>query len=150
MTKIVYLKGDVTQAPQEMIAHGCNALGVMGSGVAYAIRKNFPEAYSEYVAAHKDLPLQVGEVIYVESNNRIIANMITQQNVATYPGEVVVSYEGIRAALEDLNDKAVTLGIKEVAMPKIGAGLGGGDWSIIEQIIEETSEDYTPYVYEFP
>ena len=89
-------------------------------------------------------------MIYVESNNRIIANMITQQNVATYPGEVVVSYEGIRAALEDLNDKAVTLGIKEVAMPKIGAGLGGGDWSIIEQIIEETSEDYTPYVYEFP
>ncbi len=45
-------------------------------------------------------------------------------------------------------DIAVIGPITRVAMPKIGAGLGGGDWSQIAEIIELNSIHFTPIVYE--
>jgi O-acetyl-ADP-ribose deacetylase (regulator of RNase III) len=38
-------------------------------------------------------------------------------------------------------------GIDEIAMPQIGAGLGGGDWNVIAAIIESELKNVKPYVY---
>ena len=45
-----------------------------------------------------------------------------------------------------LNNQAKEFGFT-VAIPKIGAGLGGGDWKKIEKIIEEEFKDVVPNVY---
>jgi O-acetyl-ADP-ribose deacetylase (regulator of RNase III) len=37
--------------------------------------------------------------------------------------------------------------ISEIAMPRIGAGLGGGNWNVIEAIIESELTHVKPYVY---
>ena len=50
---ILYKQGDLTQAEEYIIAHGCNAQGKMGSGVAKAIRREFPQAYSYYRSAYE-------------------------------------------------------------------------------------------------
>ncbi len=45
--KINYVNGDLFATDIKTIVHGCNAQGVMGSGVAKSIRENFPKAYDE-------------------------------------------------------------------------------------------------------
>ena len=51
--KIEYRKGDLFQTEIKTIVHGCNAQGVMGSGVAKIIRDKYPKAYDRYVAEYK-------------------------------------------------------------------------------------------------
>ena len=81
--KISYLFGDLIRAPEPIIAHGCNCMGVMGAGVALQIKKHFPEAYKSYRQIHEHTGLHLNNVIYVKSNNKIIANCLTQQNVGS-------------------------------------------------------------------
>jgi len=136
-----YVVGDLTQAPESIIAHGCNAQGVMGSGVAKAIRERFPFAYEEYRRAYEGkstqvvVPLQVGMVIWAMGHkNCLIANCITQEFYGS-DGTQYCSYEGIRSCFKNIHAQLYYSKRKSLAIPKIGAGLGGGDWAIIENII---------------
>jgi O-acetyl-ADP-ribose deacetylase (regulator of RNase III) len=144
--KIIYKKGDVTEASEDAIVHGCNAQGVMGSGVAAAIRTKFPEAYQTYRNKHEKFGLMVGELVPGFSNGKTIVNAITQQDFGTHRRQV--DYEGIYKALETLNLGCIRAEITAVAFPRIGAGLGGGNWRVIEAMIEETSTNYQPVVYD--
>lgn len=45
--------------------------------------------------------------------------------------------------------KAKVQGFKTIAMPKIGSGLGGGDWNTIAQIINTEIQDLKVKVYEW-
>jgi O-acetyl-ADP-ribose deacetylase (regulator of RNase III) len=42
------IKQDVTKLDHGVIAHGCNCQGVMGSGVARALRDRWPEIFEPY------------------------------------------------------------------------------------------------------
>ena len=148
--KILYKEGDVCEAVEDIIAHGCNAQGKMGSGVAKAIRAKFPEAYDAYIEEDE---LELGTVIAAFSNDKIIANCITQEFYGN-DGRLYVDYDAIRQCMRELH--AILMEPKgfgepnlTVAMPMIGAGLAGGDWAIIEKIIEEEFTDVEPVVYVF-
>lgn len=144
--RILYKKGDLFECEESIIAHGCNAKGVMGSGVAKIVREKFPNAYELYVREHKLYGLQLGEVYGFDGGGdgeyKHILNCITQQS---YGHGVQVSYSAIASCMLRINYKHKGASI---AMPKIGAGLGGGDWNRISQIIEECSTDFQPVVYE--
>ena len=145
--KIKYVKGDVTAAEETIIAHGCNAQGVMGSGVAAIIRKKYPQVFPTYKAAHNSFGLHLGTVLFVESEGKVIANAITQQLYGTDKRHA--DYEAIANAMAKLNAGAVKRSKDAVAMPLIGAGLAGGDWNVISAIIESEFKDVTPVVYVF-
>lgn len=144
--KIIYKTGDVTDADEKAILHGCNAQGVMGSGVALAIRKKFPKAYSDYVFEHRTDGLKMGAVYHTLTQGVFIFNAITQCRYGVERRHV--DYEALYTALEYTNGLAYALTLKAVAMPRIGAGLGGGNWAIISTMIEETSSNYQPIVYD--
>ena len=77
-------------------------------------------------------------------NGRIIANCATQDKYLPR-GECHADYDAIRKAMYTLkNDVYPDLSI---AIPKIGAGLAGGDWNIIEGILNEVFTDYDITVY---
>ena len=40
---------NITEVTQGVIVHGCNAQGVMGSGVAKQLRAKYPEIYVDYL-----------------------------------------------------------------------------------------------------
>ncbi|ESQ88967.1 hypothetical protein ABAC460_14395 [Asticcacaulis sp. AC460] len=46
--KIIYKTGDLLEAPERVICHGCNAQGVMGSGIAVPIRNRYPMVFKAY------------------------------------------------------------------------------------------------------
>lgn len=136
---IEYIKGDLFTTDCKYIAHGVNCQGVMGSGVAKIVREKYPEcfkAYHECVKSHyqtSDSGVLLGRIVEWTDGNIHILNCFTQDYYGQN-GERFVSYDGVERCF-----RIITLNnIHELAMPKIGAGLGGGDWGVIEAIINAT------------
>ena len=143
MTEIRYVKDDIFNFPGRFIAHGCNARGVMGSGVAKLIREKYPYAYKEYRSSFETKGLSLGEVQIVKCRDRTIINMILQENYGR-DHKRYVSYDAVANAMVTIEE--VLYG-EEIAMPMIGSGLGGGKWSVIESIIKSELKTVQPYVY---
>lgn len=146
--EIIYKKGNIILAPEPFLVHGCNAKGVMGSGVAKAIKEAFPKAYEDYRDAYISGDMKLGMVIPSEWHGKAVFNCITQERYGR-DGNQYVDYQAIDKCFRTVN-KLVRLNKKlekVVAMPLIGAGLGGGDWDRIAEIIEKRSINYQPVVY---
>lgn len=142
--QIEYVHGDLLATDIKHIIHGCNSRGVMGSGVAKAIREKYPSAYRDYNDTYNSYGLDLGDIIVsTQDAGRVIHNAITQKDYGRDPSRVYVSYWAIAEVFNKINQ----WGIKEIAMPKIGAGLANGDWNVISAIIENTLIKTKPVVY---
>lgn len=144
--KIEYRKGNLFETDILHIAHGCNAQGVMGSGVARIVRDDYFEAYKFYAEQYDEHGLKLGDVQFVPANGKVIVNAVTQ-NLYGKDGKRFVNYEAVAECMRTINNILVQSGETHVAMPQIGAGLGGGDWRVIEAIIESELTDIQPVVY---
>jgi O-acetyl-ADP-ribose deacetylase (regulator of RNase III) len=148
---IKYRKGNLLDLTAGVIVHGCNMQGVMGSGVAKAIKDKYPKCYTAYVEGlNYDCKL-LGDVIwYVDVEKEItIANALTQEFYGRNPQTVYVSYDAISSCFKEV--VKCNKGFNDpIYFPKIGAGLGGGDWSIIEQLINDTDpkDEFEKICYE--
>lgn len=144
------VKGDVFKSKCDIIAHGCNCKGAFGSGVAGQMARIHPLAQRAYFEKHKTEGWRLGDAQFVESKGQIIANLGTQKNYgnAAKTGQVYCDYEGIREAMTKVYEYAKANN-KTVAIPKIGAGLAGGDWSTIKKIIKAIFHDYDIYYFEY-
>ena len=156
--KIEYRTGDLLEAPEPAIVHGCNAQGVMGSGVAKAIRAKYPAAYEAYAQRHKASGLPLGDTIWVDCERHVVINAITQDRYGR-DGKRYADYDAIERAFRNIDKvarltqnyegdrKAPPKVIDAVGMPLIGAGLAGGSWAKISAIIEDCAEHFQPVVY---
>ena len=143
--KIEYIKGDLMTTDTRHIIHGCNAQGVMGSGVAKLIRDKYPSAYADYNDVYNNKGLELGEIVVsVQNDGKVIHNAITQKNFGRDASVVYVSYWAIAEVFRKID----SFGVKEIAMPMIGAGLANGDWNVISAIIENTLQKTKPVVYQ--
>lgn len=138
--------GDILSVNSGIIVHGCNAQGVMGSGIAKAIRDKYPEVYEEYrllfqnASNNKKALLGTAQIVQIRSNeNLLIANGITQEYYGR-DGLKYVSYKAIQEVFAKVAILAVSQRL-DVHYPLIGAGLGGGDWAIISEIIDNVFQD---------
>ncbi|MGC8519984.1 MAG: macro domain-containing protein [Steroidobacteraceae bacterium] len=134
--------GNLLDVTTGIIVHGCNARGVMGAGVAAAIKARYPGAYAAYRRAHEECGLAVGQVIaYPVPNGKrslqlVIAHAIIQENYGTDRRQV--DYAGLERAFVQVAHIARTFGFRDVHFPLIGCGLAGGDWRTVEPIIKRT------------
>ena len=142
--KIEYIEGNLFEAPEKYLLHGCNAQGVMGSGVAKIVRNLYPKAYYEYKQFIDSGSAYVGSINKVDCGKKIILNAISQEFYGR-DGKRYVSYDAIDNIFSELNN-IVEEGTR-VAMPKIGSSLGAGSWDIISVIIEHNAKTYQPVVY---
>lgn len=129
--------GDLLDAERGIIVHGCNAQGVMGSGVALAVRQRWPEAFAAYRQAYETSGLVPGRIVWYRVSRHpplAIANAITQDRYGRDPNVRYVDYEAVRACFRQIGEVARRHGLP-VHYPKIGAGLGNGDWATLERLI---------------
>lgn len=148
-----YVIGNLLESKTPVILHGCNAQGVMGSGVAKAIRDRYPWAYDEYRAIYErqSNSLTLGQVIPASDGELVVLNAITQFNYGRSPNTRYVSYDAVDDAMRNTKDLLrqfrAEFPVPFIAMPKIGAGLGNGDWGVIERIIDlHLGDDAIVYV----
>lgn len=135
-----------------MIVHGCNAQGVMGSGVAREVKARYPEAFDIYRAhceqygiGSKELPGTIPTWVNTKGmidakQNLLIVNAITQHRYGT-DNYRYVSYRAVQECFDAIYVLAKELGVEQVHFPAIGSGLGGGDWAIISTIIKDSLQD---------
>lgn len=153
---ITYIKGDLFAEKHPLIAHGCNCQGVMGSGVAKIVKEKFPQAYNSYrdfyeVYADNSLKNQLlGKVQFSHCGETIIANCFTQESYGKGIGIKFVSYDAVDKCMINIENfiEKSEKEISYVAMPKIGVGLGGGAWCVIEAIIISRLNNFDVKVYE--
>jgi O-acetyl-ADP-ribose deacetylase (regulator of RNase III) len=139
---VIELKGDLLETDVKVICHGVNCQNEMKSGVAKALFTKWPEVKEGY---HKfmngfteffDSENFLGLVNSVElENDRIILNCFTQYDYGN-DGHRYVDYEAIYKCFKNIGGC-----FDEVAIPKIGCGLGGGNWEIVKRIIEDAVGD---------
>jgi O-acetyl-ADP-ribose deacetylase (regulator of RNase III) len=134
------VNGDLLKLAKEghfdVITHGCNCECTMGSGIAKQIKEQFPEAYKVDCKTIKGDFNKLGNFTFVDVNGingnsfRII-NSYTQYRYGV--DKIQIDYEALTLCMRKINHFYNNI---RIGLPLIGAGLAGGDWNIIKNIIE--------------
>jgi O-acetyl-ADP-ribose deacetylase (regulator of RNase III) len=135
----------------DVITHGCNCFNVMGSGLAPKMAKEFRcnefKMEQEKAGDYNKLGQIDYEKLYWEDNKRWTKYPDEDGQWAKHHTYVVNSYSqyNYNAKTNPLDYEALTLCLrkinhifrgKHIGLPKIGAGLAGGDWERIRTIIK--------------
>lgn len=154
MSKIKYVVGDVREQPFDsalrLIPHVCNNEGKMGKGVAKALYSKWPSVKKQYLSTFNDMEgvVELGETIPVRvSADTIVFNMIAQRGIASkqdkngrhvcIDGRPPIRYAALMRSMESIKNSKNIYEDVEIHCPLFGCGLAGGDWSVIESMIEE-------------
>ncbi len=134
---VTYKDQDILLITHGLIVHGCNNLGFFNKGIAKSIREKYPLVYLDYINNYKESKL--GDIIITKlTNDLIVCSAITQARIGNNPNKRYVSYDAIYEAFNKVNNLCIKENINTVYFPKIGSGLGNGNWNIIEKIIDIT------------
>lgn len=159
MIKIVY--GDLLSSDCDIIVQQVNCKKVMGSGIAKQIREKWPIVYYTYcdlIEYYQDLGLVddssdlLGQMQLIKTEDKYVANFFSQDNYLPR-GVCHTHYEAFRLCCKKLKshlDDYAILKNTIIGFPyKIGCGLAGGDWSIVEKIIEEEFEHFNVEIWKY-
>jgi O-acetyl-ADP-ribose deacetylase (regulator of RNase III) len=137
---MIIVEDDILKQTSGLIIHGCNAQGVMGSGLALQIKNKYPEVYTAY----KNIPVgeqSMGAFQAVRvTDNLHIGNCITQLHF----GRDGKKYASVIAIKRALNSALFWCDLFEQPLhaPEIGCGLGGLTWDEVGDIFENTNKLY--------
>ena len=125
--------GDIFNIPGvTSYAHGCNCAGAMGKGIALQFKTKFPEMYVEYKRLCDNGEFNPGDVYAYNYGSGYVFNLGTQ---ATWRTKAKLEF--IENAIERMMEIAECAGVEKIALPAIGAGLGGLLWGDVKQILEK-------------
>lgn len=121
--------GNLLTADVDALVNTVNTEGVMGKGIALQFKKAFPENFSSYERACKAGEVVVGRVHVVRrlASPRFIINFPTKKHWRQ-PSKL----EFVRDGLVDLVATVRAHGIQSIAIPPLGCGNGGLDWSDVK------------------
>jgi O-acetyl-ADP-ribose deacetylase (regulator of RNase III) len=139
MANIELKTGDIFKADADAIVNTVNCVGIMGRGIALQFKNAYPANFKAYKAACDAEQVQPGRMFVFETGKftpRFIINFPTKRH---WKGKSRI--EDIDAGLIALTDEIRSRGIKSVAIPPLGAGLGGLDWDEVLPRIKSALQD---------
>lgn len=148
---IHYIEGDATEPHWRpmVIAHICNNRGGWGKGFVKAISKRWKAPEQEYRLAAKAGELQLGAIqIVLVEDNLWVANLVAQDGYASARRPCALDYAALQRCLRELARWCRECDVLSIAMPRIGTGLAGGDWDVIEPIIDNELDYLRVCVYD--
>ena len=130
-----YTQGNLLEAPVEALVNTVNEVGVMGKGIALMFRDAFPENTKAYEAACREGAVRVGQMFVTRTGDVVgpkwIINFPTKKHWRQ-PSKM----EWVRLGLKDLVYVVRTEQIRSLALPPLGCGNGGLEWSQVRREIE--------------
>lgn len=146
---IEFAAGNLLDADVDALVNTVNTEGVMGKGVALQFRRAFPANYEAYRAACARGEVRIGRMFVYDTGRlhrpRWIINFPTKRHWRSKS-----RIEDIDAGLADLRDVLMDLEVKSVALPALGAGLGGLRWDEVQPRIEAALGDFPISVVVYP
>lgn len=157
-----YKIGDLIEAVKNgevnVFAHGCNCYCTMGSGIAPLIKEAFPKMYAADLKTEKGDKSKLGTftMAFLKNGSTAGFNLYSQYGYnRRKQGLRDLDYNALydsmvemKKALEVFTDGSVDK--YKIGFPKIGAGLAGGDWNVIEAMIKSVFHDCDVTVYVLP
>lgn len=132
---IEYLTGNIFDADVEAVVNTVNCVGVMGKGIALQCKELYPDNFKCYAKACKESKVVQGKMFVYETQllagPRYIINFPTKRHWRN-PSLL----EDIESGLDDLVEVIERYKISSIAIPPLGAGLGGLAWRVVKRLIE--------------
>ena len=132
---IHFKTGDILAEDAEALVNTVNCVGIMGRGIALQFKKAFPENFRIYAKACERGEVRPGRMFVFETleltNPHYIINFPTKRH---WRGSSRI--EDIQAGLKDLVTIIREHQIRSIAVPPLGSGLGGLEWSDVRRHIE--------------
>lgn len=141
--------GSIFDINVEALVNPVNTKGKMGKGLALEFRRRFPYAYKNYKLGYKQGRVVVGKVSVTTMHSFIMPKFIIHFPTKDHWKDPSRK-EWIDDGMESLVASCRDLGIKSVAIPALGCGLGGLEWGDVNQIISQHLDDLdwlTAYVF---
>lgn len=119
----------------EAIGHQANCQNTMNSGVAKALRAEWPQVYEADCQTIKGDVNKLGSLSFTLCEHGPIFNLYGQQFYGREKGVVYTSLEALDKAFGMMRLFVNAADHKSVGFPKLGAGLGGAKWADVEALI---------------
>ncbi len=131
---IRYTTGNILEAQAEALVNTVNCVGIMGRGIALQFKELFPENFKAYAAACVLGAVEPGRMFVFDTGEltlpRYIINFPTKRH---WRGKSRM--EDIESGLAALVGEIRSRGIRSIAIPPLGSGLGGLDWADVKPLI---------------
>src|SRR5258706_11142211 len=125
------LIGDLFESQAQTLVNTVNCVGVMGKGVALEFKKRFPANFEDYARRSERKQVRLGEpYLFQDPSGRLIVNFPTKDHWRS-PARV----RDIERGLDYFARHFAQWGVKSVAMPPLGCGNGGLEWSEVGPLI---------------
>jgi O-acetyl-ADP-ribose deacetylase (regulator of RNase III) len=135
MAMIELTTGDILRADADALVNTVNCVGIMGRGVALQFKDDFPANFKAYKAACAREEVQPGKMFVFEtdrlSNPKFIINFPTKRHWRGKSRMEDID-SGLKALVEEIRNR----GIRSIAIPPLGSGLGGLNWNEVRPRIE--------------
>lgn len=129
-------QGNILKTDVEALVNTVNCVGIMGKGIALQFKQAFPANFEAYQKACHTKEVRPGQMFIYPTgsmlNPKYIINFPTKRHWrdSSY-------YEDIKSGLKALIAEVRKLGIQTIAVPPLGCGLGGLDWSRVREMIKD-------------
>lgn len=137
---IEYKTGNILKEDVEALVNTVNCVGFMGRGIALQFKKTWPENFKAYAAACRKQEVKPGRMFVYETglltNPRYIINFPTKRH---WRGKSRI--EDIESGLEALVKEIRNHEIHSIAIPPLGSGLGGLNWTDVRKRIAGAMAD---------
>jgi O-acetyl-ADP-ribose deacetylase (regulator of RNase III) len=129
-------RGNLLEAPAEALVNTVNCVGYMGKGIALQFKQAFPANFKHYETACHAGDMVPGKMMIHDNgglvNPRYIINFPTKRH---WKGKSRI--EDVESGLKALVADVQRLGIRSIAVPPLGCGLGGLEWRVVRPMIEQ-------------
>ena len=143
---ITYKTGDIFKSNAQVITNTVNCVGVMGKGLALTFKNQFPEMFEDYKAKCDRGEVKPGRPYLWENNKAQVLNFPTKRH---WKQDSMLS--DVEDGLKYLAENYAQMGISSLALPPLGCGLGGLNWTDVKNLIDKhlgAIADLDVYVYE--
>ncbi|MGA7674721.1 MAG: macro domain-containing protein [Rhizomicrobium sp.] len=142
------LIGDLFESRAQTLVNTVNCVGVMGKGVAEKFKTRFPAMFEDYKRRTDAKQVRLGEpYLYRDAAGTRIVNFPTKDHWRS-PSRLA----DIERGLDYLAAHVAEWGITSIALPPLGCGNGGLEWSEVGPLIYSKlhqlsidTELYAPY-----
>jgi O-acetyl-ADP-ribose deacetylase (regulator of RNase III) len=145
---LTFTSGNLFDSNAQALVNAVNTVGVMGKGIALQFKKRYPHNYQVYHRACLEEKLTTGQILGVRDQDalgeRWIINFPTKEH---WRGKS--QYEYVAEGLRSLRTFLVKHDIESVAIPALGCGLGGLEWSRVKKMIVAELADLSVDCYVF-
>ncbi|MEQ8763217.1 MAG: macro domain-containing protein [Planctomycetota bacterium] len=134
---IEYKQGDILDESVDALVNTVNCVGFMGRGIALQFKRAWPENFRAYAAACRREEVVPGQMFVwptgLLDGPRFIINFPTKRHWRSKS-----RMEDIESGLAALVGEVRSRGIRSIAIPPLGSGLGGLDWEDVKPRIEQS------------